>query len=93
MRIDFVRPLLITLKGNRYIIIAVDLFTKWPEARAVGEANANQVSQFVYEDIICRYGCSQRILTDRGTHFNNQVVKELMEKFGIKYYNSTFYHL
>ena len=72
--IDFVGPLPITPRGNRYIIVAVDLFTKWPEARAVEEANANQVSQFVYEDIICRYGCPQRILTDRGTHFNKQVV-------------------
>ena len=30
--IDFVGPLPITNRGNRYIIVAVDLFTKWPEA-------------------------------------------------------------
>jgi len=55
--IDFVGPLLITPRGNRYIIVAIDLFTKWSESRAVAEANASQVSQFVYEDIICRYRC------------------------------------
>ena len=69
--IDFVGPLPITLKGNRYIIVTIDLFTKWSESRAVAEANASQVSQFVYEEIICRHGCPQKILTDRGAHFNN----------------------
>lgn len=90
--IDFVGPLPITRKGNRYIIVAVDMFTKWPEARAVPEATATQVAQFVYEEIICRHGCPQKILTDRGTHFNNQLVAELMSNFGIKHHNSTPYH-
>ena len=49
----------------------MDYFTKWPEARALKEANAKEISKFIYEDIICKYGCPQKILTDRGTHFNN----------------------
>ena len=39
--IDFVGPLPITPRGNRYIIVAIDLFTKWPESRVVVEANAS----------------------------------------------------
>ena len=87
--IDFVGPLPITPQGNRYIIVAVDMFTKWPEAKAVKEATASQVAQFIYEDIICRHGCPIKILTDHGTHFNNVMIKELMEKFRIKHHNST----
>ena len=68
------------------------MFTKWPEARAVTEATASQVALFVYEEIICRHGCPIKILSDRGTHFNNAMIKELMEKFGIKHHNSTPYH-
>src|SRR5947207_2786276 len=37
--IDFVGPLPITEKGNRYIIVAMDYFMKWPEAKAVKEDN------------------------------------------------------
>ena len=36
--IDFMGPLQTTKKGNKYIIVAVDYFTKWPEAKAVSEA-------------------------------------------------------
>jgi len=63
--------------------VAVDMFTKWPEAKAVKEATASQVAQFIYEDIICRHGCPMKILTDCGTHFNNAIIKELMENLGL----------
>ncbi|GBB94648.1 hypothetical protein RclHR1_23990002 [Rhizophagus clarus] len=66
--------------------------TKWPEARPVSCATAEETSQFIYEDIICRHGCPAKLLSDRGTHFNNQMVEKLLEKFGIKHVFSTPYH-
>ena len=69
-----------TTEGNKYIVVAVDHFTKWPEARAIKEATAKEVSTFIYEEIICRHGCPKKIITDRGTHFNNRMIEELMNK-------------
>ena len=90
--IDFVGPLSKTDKGNRYIIVAVDYFTKYPEAKAVKEATAKEVSTFIYEEIICRHGCIEKLLSDRESHFNNQIIQELTKKFGIKHRFSTPYH-
>jgi hypothetical protein len=90
--IDIVGPLPRTVSGKKYIVVAMDYFTKWPEAKALEEANAKEVSIFIYEDIICRHGCPHKILTDRGSHFNNQMVRELMEKFRVKHGFSTPYH-
>src|SRR5438445_11074691 len=90
--IDFVGPLPITEKGNKYIIVAIDYFTKWPEAKAVKEATAKEVSTFILEEIICRHGCPKRILTDRGSHFNNEMIRELTEKFKVKHGFSLPYH-
>ena len=90
--IDIIGPLPVTIRGNRYIVTAMDYFTKWPEARAIKTANAEEVSSFIYEDIICRHGCPQKILTDRGSHFNNQLIARLMEKFEIVHNLSTPYH-
>ena len=83
--IDFVGPLPRTKRGKKYIIVAMDYLTKWPEARAVSEATADATAQFLYEQIICQHGCPQIILSDRGTHFNNATVKALMEKFRINH--------
>lgn len=90
--IDIVGPLPKTTHENKYIVVAIDYLTKWPEARALQQATAEEVSLFIYEDIICRHGCPSKILSDRGTHFNNQVVAKLMEKFQIKHLFSTPYH-
>jgi len=69
-----VRLLSVTEKGNRYIIVVVDYFMKYLEAKAVKETIAKEVSKFVYEEIICRYRCVKKILTDRGSYFNNQMI-------------------
>lgn len=70
----------------------MDYLTKWPEAQAVSEATADVTAQFIYERIICQHGCPQIILSDRGTHFNNNTIKKLMEKFTINHLLSTPYH-
>ena len=91
--IDFIGPLELTTKGNRYIITAMDYFTRWPEARAVPHANAEAAATFIYEDIICRHGIVDIIHTDQGTHFVNRMIEELCAKFQMKYHKVTAYHL
>src|SRR5439155_16114150 len=56
------------------------------------DAMATNVVKFIYEVIICKYGCPKIILSDRGTHFKNKLVKELCEKFEIKHKLSAPYH-
>ena len=90
--IDIVGPLPRTQRGKKYIVTAMDYLTKWPEARALTEATAEKVAEFIYEQFICQHGCPQIILTDRGTHFNNNLVNRLLEKFQIKHLLSTPYH-
>ncbi len=90
--IDIVGPLTETSRGNKYIVVAIDYFTKYPEARVLSNTNAKSVANFIYEDIICRHGCPRKIISDRGTHFNNQVIEKLLERFKIRHNLSTPYH-
>ncbi len=72
--IDIVGLLTITKKGNRYIVTAMDYFTKWPIAKAIKEAIAKTVSKFIYEKIICEHEYPQILQSDRRTHFVNRVI-------------------
>jgi len=90
--IDFVGPLPLTEQGNKYIIVAMDYLTKWPEAKPVPAATAEQVAKFLYDDIIGRHGCPTKILSDQGTHFKNNMIAHLTKKFQIKQTFSTPYH-
>ena len=70
----------------------MDYLTKWSEAQAVSNANAEATANFLYETIICRYECLQKILSDHSAHFKNQMIKKLMQKFQIKHLFSTPYY-
>ncbi len=72
--IDIVGPLPITREGNRYIVIAMDYFTKWSEARVIKAANVKMVATFIYKEIICWFGSLRVLQNDRGIHFVNEVI-------------------
>src|SRR5688572_26044256 len=72
--IDFVGPFNMTNSRNRYIITAIDYFIRWPEAKAVPNASAEQAVKFIYEEIICRYSIVDIIHSDQGTHFINETI-------------------
>src|SRR6266508_2887197 len=91
--IDIVGPLPQTEDGYRYIVVAIDYFSRWPEARPLTHANARQVAKFIYEEIICRFGAPRVLQSDRGTHFVNEVIQELTDKFQIRHSLSSLYHL
>ena len=90
--IDVMGPLPITLTGKRYIILAIDFFTKWTEAVAVNEANAQNIAKFIHTDIICRHGVPQEITSDRGTEFLNELTTEMERTYRIKHIKTTAYH-
>jgi len=79
-------------KENRYIIVAMNYFTKWLIVKAIKEAIAKTVSKFIYEKIICKHGCLQVLQSDRRTYFVNRIIQDLLEKFRIKYKLSTPYY-
>src|SRR6266498_4021823 len=90
--IDIVGPLPITREGNRYIVVAMDYFSRWPEARPLKAANAETVATFIYEEIICRFGALRVLQSDRGTHFVNEVIQKLTKRFKVRHSLSSPYH-
>src|ERR1044071_9137013 len=80
------------MQGNRYIITAIDYFTRWPEAKAVPQANAQNAAKFIYEEFICRHGTINIIHSDQETHFVNETINDLMKRFDMKHHKVTAYY-
>lgn len=49
-------------------------------------------AKFIFEEIICQFGCPSKILTNRGTHFDSNLVKDLLNLMEIKHVMSSAYH-
>jgi hypothetical protein len=45
----------------------------------------NTVSFFVFNQIITRFRIPSEIVTDHGSHFQNEMIEELVSKMGFKH--------
>jgi transposase InsO family protein len=78
--------------GHRFILVAIDYFTKWVEAASYTNVTRQVVAKFIKKEIICHYGVPNKIITDNGSNLNNQTIRELCENFKIEHHNSSPYH-
>ena len=69
--------------GHRFILVAIDYFTKWVEAASFSSVTQNVVARFIRHNLICRYGIQERIIIDNGTNLNNTMIIELCMQFKI----------
>jgi transposase InsO family protein len=90
--IDVMGPLNITPNGKRYIVLAIDHFTKYIEARALEDADAQSIAIFIHDDIICRHGVPKILTSDRGTEFVNELIQVLTKTYRIHHITTTAYH-
>ena len=77
--------------GHRFILVAIDYFTKWVEAASYAHVTQAVVVKFIRNNIICRYGLPEQIITDNATNLNSKMMDNLCEKFKIQHRNSTPY--
>lgn len=89
--IDTVGPLSTTLNGNRYILVGIDYLTKYIFLKATKTKTADEIANFIYEDIILIHGCPSIILTDNGREYKNELVNNSCKKFEINKRYSTPY--
>ena len=90
--LDFIGELPTTLKGNRWILMAVDYATNWPIARAVPVASQEAVADFIYEEIVLKFGCPVEILTDRGANFCGGVVNQYTKRLQTEHKLTSAFH-
>jgi len=60
--------------GHRFILVAIDYFTKWVEVISYANVTRKVVPKFIGKELICRYGIPERIITDNATNLNNHMM-------------------
>nr|GFA07534.1 reverse transcriptase domain-containing protein [Tanacetum cinerariifolium] len=88
--IDFMGPFP-SSKGNKYVLVAVDYFSKWVEAKALPTNDARVVVKFL-KSLFSRFDTPKAIISDRGTYFCNNQFSRVMAKYGVTHQLSTTYH-
>jgi transposase InsO family protein len=79
-------------RGHCYINIVIDYFTKWVEAMPTFKDDGETATLFLFNQIIARFGVPREIVTDHGSHFQNQMMTELTSKLGLRQEHSSPYY-
>ena len=89
---DILGPLPETRKGNKYILVVGDYFTKWKEAFPMQNMEASTVAKIFFDEFVCRFRIPKRLHTDQGKNFESTLIKELCRLLGITKTRTTPYH-
>ena len=71
---------------------ATDYFTKWIEAIPTRRATENVIMDFLEENILARFGCPKRIVTDNAAAFKSRKMINFCHKYHISLNHSTAYY-
>ena len=90
--VDIMGPLPVTTSGNRYILVAMDYFTKWPEAYAIPNQEATTVARKLVNEFFSRFGTPNELHSDQGRNFESAVFQECCSLMGIRKTRTTALH-
>ncbi|GFT84712.1 retrovirus-related Pol polyprotein from transposon 412 [Trichonephila clavipes] len=85
-------PLPRSSDGNNNILVAMDYFTKWPEAYSIPNQEASTVAEVLVQHWISRFGVPLQLHSDQGRNFDSAVCKRLCEILAIDKTRKTALH-
>ncbi|KAH9768928.1 Ribonuclease H [Citrus sinensis] len=81
--IDLIGPLPKGRGAATHAIVAIDYFTKWIEVGTLNQITERKTTDFIWKNIICRYGIPYAIITDNGRQFDNNNFREFCRNLGV----------
>lgn len=91
INVDACGPLPTSTQGNKYLLTAICLSSKYPDAIPVPNLTSKTVVEALLL-IFSRMGFPKVIQTDQGKYFTSVLTEEFLERFGIKIVRSSVYH-
>jgi len=68
----------------KFLLVGIDYFTKWIKVVPITVIIAWNVQNFVWKNIVCRFGIPHTIITDNGREFTDRGLAEFSKKVDIR---------
>ena len=80
-----------SISGNKYIFVMTEYLTKWVDAYAIPNKNAETILN-CFIQFVCAHGVPEELITDQGREFCNQLNDLFCKKMGITHKVASAYH-
>ena len=76
----------------KFLVVGIDYFTKWVEAEPLASITQQNVKNFVWNNIVCRFGVPKVLVSNNGQQFDNALFRDFCAHFGIQNHYSSLAH-
>jgi hypothetical protein len=90
--LDLLGPLPPAQGNLKYVLVAVEYFSKWIEAKPLATITSVTVQKFFWQNIVCRFGVPKAITVDNGTQFDAETFKDFCVRIGTKIHFASVRH-
>ncbi|XP_074567100.1 uncharacterized protein LOC141823752 [Curcuma longa] len=77
---------------KKFLLVAVDYFSKWVEAEALARITEDAVLKFLWRNIVYRYGVPRQIVSDNGRQFQGRRMREWCQDLSILHICTSVYY-
>ncbi|KAK3097999.1 hypothetical protein FSP39_015198 [Pinctada imbricata] len=92
IQLDILGPFPKSAKGNKYILVLVDQFSKWTECYPLPDQSAESIAEVLVKEFIARFGVPLELHTDQGRNFDSDLMRRLSKLYGWAKTRTTPYH-
>ena len=90
--LDILGPFPLGTRQMKFLVVGIDYFTKWVEAELLANITQQNVKNFVWKNIVCRFGVPKVLVSDNGRQFDNALFRDFCLHFGIQNHYSSPAH-
>ncbi|OMO89413.1 Integrase, catalytic core [Corchorus capsularis] len=90
--LDLIGPFPLATCKRKFAIVACDYFTKWVEAKPLASITRFEVEKFLWQNILCRFGVPQIIVSDNGLQLRAKHIQTFCRKNKIALVASSVVH-
>ncbi|GAA0169555.1 hypothetical protein LIER_24009 [Lithospermum erythrorhizon] len=90
--IDLVGKLPNAKGGVEFAIVGVDYFSKWIETAPLKKTKGENVTHFLWKNILTRFGIPKILVYDNAPQLEGQILADFCEKFGIEHRFALIYY-
>ena len=64
--LDILGPFLVRTRHMKFLVVGIDYFTKWVDAELLASITQQNVKNFAWKNIVCRFGVPKMLVSDHG---------------------------
>ena len=81
--LDILGPFPKVVRNKRFILVGTNYFTKWVEAEALANIRDIDAKEFIWKNIVTRFGTPHTLISDNGLQFDTKAFRRYCSKLGI----------